>query len=283
MNELVSATFERGFMSRPLDEQIQDCDNDELVPRLLNWFRNNQPVLEAGCGSGRWCAWFAQQGISSDGIDWSPEMCARASREIPKSKFFAGDLRQMPFPNNAYGGIIALGSIEHTADGPETTLSEFNRILRPGGIALITVPYGARLRLLVRFLNKPLLMLRACKSIRIIFGKPIGGQTLRIAKRITTKKWHPRFVYGAQGWAFYEYEFNRIQMRNFLERAHFTIIDESVIYANAGLMHTFGPSAGKWNGKRQDCDLSILGKILRLLFSKSATGHMLCFIVRKPI
>jgi SAM-dependent methyltransferase len=282
MNQLVSKTFETGFMSASLADQVRVCDRDELASAFLHWFADRQPVLEAGCGSGRWCAWLGAHGISADGIDWSQELCSRASREIPGSAFVAGDMRNMPFPDGKYGGIIALGSIEHTVEGPAAVLAEFRRVLQADGIALITVPYGARLRLLVRALvDRPALFLRANWLLRRIFKHSTAGVGLREARLSAVSSWHPRFQYGENGWGFYEYEFSRTQMREFLGRAGFVVVEERVIYRNAGLLHTFGRMVGKWNAERQDVDLTWMGRVLRGLFSGKASSHMLCYVVRK--
>jgi SAM-dependent methyltransferase len=128
--------FERSFLSQPLEKQIEDCNRYELAPIFLDLFRNRQPVLEAGCGSGRWCAWFYRNGIQSDGVDWSKRLCDRAKAEIPSSSFFACDMQFLPMPNEQYGGLIALGSIEHLIDGPLRALREFHRVLRNDSIAV---------------------------------------------------------------------------------------------------------------------------------------------------
>lgn len=60
--KFVSERFESDFMQIPLEIQIQQCDRYELVPLFKKWFSQYQPILEAGCGSGRWVAWFLKQG-----------------------------------------------------------------------------------------------------------------------------------------------------------------------------------------------------------------------------
>lgn len=45
--------FETGFMQRSLEQQIAHCDHYELADYFRKWLPDYQPILEAGCGSGR--------------------------------------------------------------------------------------------------------------------------------------------------------------------------------------------------------------------------------------
>lgn len=49
----ICAIFEKIFFGVPLEEQIARCDRDELAPLFKRWLPGNQPILEAGSGSGR--------------------------------------------------------------------------------------------------------------------------------------------------------------------------------------------------------------------------------------
>ncbi len=282
MNKQVSESFEVGFLSESLVKQVHECDRYELAPLFLNSFRDHQPVLEAGCGSGRWCQWLGQNGIRCDGVDWSQNLCDRASREIPGSRFIACDMRQVPVPDGSYGGILAIGSIEHSPEGPMPALREFHRLLRPGGLGVITIPYGGRLRILLRQTSNLLLLpLKSSPLVRRLFGKPVGGVSLSEVRRTTNPKWHPRFMHGSEGWFFFEYEFNKAQMREFLAEARLEVRDEFVGFGNEGILHTFRKVAGKWNSERADVDFTLLGRILRALIPVQVMGHILCYVVEK--
>jgi hypothetical protein len=65
----ISDGFETTFLKIPLDEQLKHCDSDELVPLFKRYLPCNQPILEAGSGSGRWVAWFMKNGWHSVGLD----------------------------------------------------------------------------------------------------------------------------------------------------------------------------------------------------------------------
>ena len=46
----------------------------------------------------------------------------------------------MPYLEGQFDVIFSFGVIEHNENGPKEALQEFFRILRPGGIAIVTVP-----------------------------------------------------------------------------------------------------------------------------------------------
>lgn len=54
--------FEKSFLSVSLEQQIQHCDQYEIVDLFKKFLPGHQPILEAGCGSGRWVAWFTKKG-----------------------------------------------------------------------------------------------------------------------------------------------------------------------------------------------------------------------------
>src|ERR1051325_1504632 len=89
--------FERSFLERSLDLQISHCDHFDLLPWFRRWLPSNQPILEAGCGSGRWVIWFSKQGWKAVGLDWSEELIARARSYSPTVRFEVADMRNMPF------------------------------------------------------------------------------------------------------------------------------------------------------------------------------------------
>lgn len=88
-------------------------------------------------------------------MDWSEALCARARAAIPNGRFEAGDMRSMPYEDNEFGSIVSLGAIEHTIEGPYDSLREYARVLRPDGIAIITVPSWSAVRKITRVFSLP--------------------------------------------------------------------------------------------------------------------------------
>jgi ubiquinone/menaquinone biosynthesis C-methylase UbiE len=278
----VSDSFEKAFLGIPLHTQIDHCDGYELAALFLRLFKNSQPVLEAGCGSGRWNAWLARQGIRSVGLDWSEGLCGRAATELPDCSFIAGDMQTMPLRAHAFGGLIALGSVEHTSAGPLKALKEFRRVLKAGGVAVVTVPYGGRLRRALLLLFQPLAILKSNRFLRRLLRKRGSqGRSLRNARTETVRSWFPVFACDDGGHFFYEYYFNKTQMRRFLAECGFRILQEFVGFGDEGILHNFGRLAGAWNEQDDTVDFTVLGKLLRRFLPVSVMGHMLCYVITK--
>src|SRR5262249_3593547 len=53
----------------------------------------------------------------------------------------AGKIEEIPVADSRFDGVISWGVIEHNGAGPKNALSEFFRILKPGGYAIVTVPF----------------------------------------------------------------------------------------------------------------------------------------------
>lgn len=96
------------------------------------------PLLDAGSGPGHWTAFLSDEHHEACGIDLSAQFVASAKGRHPGIRFEVGSLREMPYPDDAFGGVLAWYSLIHTApdDLPEM-IDELARVLRPGGSILI--------------------------------------------------------------------------------------------------------------------------------------------------
>ncbi|MFB9415311.1 class I SAM-dependent methyltransferase [Dactylosporangium matsuzakiense] len=94
-------------------------------------------ALDAACGTGRYTAYLAQQGHRVIGVDSSPDMLAHARTRAPSAELRQGDLRELPLPDDHVDIIVCALALTHLPDvGPAIT--EFARVLRPGGHLVIT-------------------------------------------------------------------------------------------------------------------------------------------------
>ena len=105
-----------------------------------------QRWLDAGCGSGRLARMLAEQGCAVLGIDASPQMVQAArllsgSRALPTQgpvEFKEIEtIALLPMANNSLDGILCSSVIEYL-DAPEQCIEEFCRVLRPGGLLLLS-------------------------------------------------------------------------------------------------------------------------------------------------
>ncbi|MFC9994336.1 class I SAM-dependent methyltransferase [Nocardia sp. NPDC127526] len=95
------------------------------------------PVADLGCGPGRLTTHLRDLGLDVFGLDLSPEMIRLARIDHPGIRFEVGSMEELALDDAALSGIVAWYSIIHTP--PEripAILTEFARVLRPGGHAL---------------------------------------------------------------------------------------------------------------------------------------------------
>jgi SAM-dependent methyltransferase len=107
---------------------------------LIGRWRDETPgaLLDAGCGPGLWTAYLAEPGRDVIGVDVSAEFLAAARERHPGLRFEAASIRELPFPDGAFGGILAWYSLIHLPpDDVPAVIAEFARTLVPGGRLLI--------------------------------------------------------------------------------------------------------------------------------------------------
>lgn len=91
---------------------------------------DGKTVLDAGCGSGYYSAWLADQGATVVGIDASEEMLTEArTRHGHAAEFQQVDLREpLPFDDASFDLVVSQLTLEHIEDWDSVT-AEFARIL----------------------------------------------------------------------------------------------------------------------------------------------------------
>ncbi|MGV9317164.1 methyltransferase domain-containing protein [Streptomyces sp. NPDC003691] len=92
------------------------------------------PVLDAGCGPGRWtavlAAAFGQERIVA--LDRSPTMLGLLGRSLPDTVRIAGDAGDLPFADASLGAAVLWNTLQALPD-PARAVAEAGRCLRPGG------------------------------------------------------------------------------------------------------------------------------------------------------
>jgi SAM-dependent methyltransferase len=101
------------------------------------------PVCDLGCGPGHIARYLHERGVDVLGIDLAPKMVEQAKRMNPGIDFRHGNMYALEVENDAWGGIAAFYSIIHIPRERVTAvLKELNRVLRPGGLALLAFHLG---------------------------------------------------------------------------------------------------------------------------------------------
>jgi ubiquinone/menaquinone biosynthesis C-methylase UbiE len=137
-------TWDHLWKGQTPESEIQMWDFYGLRQWMLKFVSRYGKVVEAGCGLGRYVFYLSRLGIDIEGIDFS-ESTIQYLNGWEKDHHFGVDFRvgevtALPYEDNSLSCYISLGVIEHFIEGPKMPLAEAYRVLRPGGIAVISTP-----------------------------------------------------------------------------------------------------------------------------------------------
>jgi SAM-dependent methyltransferase len=168
------------------------------------------------------------------------------------------DLSALAIRDATLAGYVSLGVVEHDPAGPDAVLAEARRVLAPGGVLLVSVPY--------------------VNGARRIAGSWIRRRNRAIARR---------------GGAFYQYAFSRAELAAALAR-HGFVVRSAHPYDPARLLRQAfrralrrrpsagGGAAGSDASASRRSALADLAR--RLLYTEPALrflGHMLLVVARR--
>lgn len=144
----VAASYE----SRFLDE----LEGKPFDRELLHGFAESvgDPVAEIGCGPGQVGAFIRQRGRRVVGVDLSPEMARLAATRLDATA--AADMRRLPLAPGQLGAVVAFYAVIHLPRHElGAALTEFHRVLRPGGRLLFSAHEGQGTIEQDEFLDQP--------------------------------------------------------------------------------------------------------------------------------
>jgi SAM-dependent methyltransferase len=98
-------------------------------------------ILEAGSGLSAAVITLRRMGYNVTGLDYAVN-ALRISRQYEATlPLAAGDVHALPYANNSLGAYLSFGVLEHFEHGMTPALREAYRVLRPGGVLVLTIPY----------------------------------------------------------------------------------------------------------------------------------------------
>jgi SAM-dependent methyltransferase len=98
-------------------------------------------VLDCACGTGYGLEMYAAAGaVAVTGVDVDPEAVEQAKGRYGKgTTVLQGDLRELPLEDDSFDLVTCFETIEHI-DGAEAGIAELRRVLKAGGILVISSP-----------------------------------------------------------------------------------------------------------------------------------------------
>ena len=123
--------FENSWIFNNLDVQPGQRILDVGSPKVLFFFIGKRvgPIDVVACDI------LDRQRELASLLDYIPN--------VNKARFEIQDARQLDYPSNCFDRIFSLSVIEHIPErGDIEAMSEFYRVLRPGGKLIVTVPYS---------------------------------------------------------------------------------------------------------------------------------------------
>jgi ubiquinone/menaquinone biosynthesis C-methylase UbiE len=116
-------------------------DHTEELHEFASLLPKNARIIDVGCGAGVPVAkYLVESGFEVVGIDFSEKMLRLARKNVPRASFIRKDMTQLDFADNSFDGLTAFYSVIHVPREKHSQLfRDFNRILKPNGIVLVTM------------------------------------------------------------------------------------------------------------------------------------------------
>jgi ubiquinone/menaquinone biosynthesis C-methylase UbiE len=112
-----------------------------LIDDLLAGLPPDPLVLDVGCGDG--ARTLSNLPPGSVGLDFSARGLALAAERVPDATLLLADMRSIPLADDSVDGITAYHAVFHVPRAEQPAVyREFARVLRPGGVLLMTLPGG---------------------------------------------------------------------------------------------------------------------------------------------
>lgn len=145
-----------------------------------------EPVLDLGCGDGIFSN-ILFTGRVAVGMDISHRELTLARRFGTHESMVATDARSLPFRDSSFATVFSNCVIEHIPE-PRKVISEAARVLRPGGVFILTVP--------TEHFTPNLFFVSMFRRLRLGFlARAYGGfvnRTLKHRNMYTVSEWQAR-------------------------------------------------------------------------------------------
>jgi SAM-dependent methyltransferase len=135
-------------------ETMRYARAQEAVAIYVAYLPQNDVILEAGSGLSAAVITLRAMGYNVVGLDYA-ENALHISHDYDASlPLLAGDVHALPHAENSLGAYLSFGVLEHFEQGMSPALAEAHRVLKPGGVLVLTIPYPNIVHQLIEWRRK---------------------------------------------------------------------------------------------------------------------------------
>ena len=127
---------------------------ERLIMRLFTPKMRCGRVLDAGCGSGSLVLELGAAGFQVEAVELSNDFVSMTNQKIARRgwsdrvRVREGSVTNLDFDAGSFDGLICGEVLEHVTPqqgGDEAAVAGFHRVLKPGGLCVVSVPLNPRL------------------------------------------------------------------------------------------------------------------------------------------
>ena len=111
---------------------------EEVIKKEFAAIPSGARVLDVGCGTGYHVSRLRQMGFDVVGIEPGKDLRETARANNPGVQIDDGDIEAIPFPDGSFDAVLAIEVVRHLPHSPRRSIQEISRVLRPGGLAIVT-------------------------------------------------------------------------------------------------------------------------------------------------
>lgn len=100
-------------------------------------------ILDLGCGPGFLLRHLDARAYHCVGLEMRADVALEARESAPGTEVALGDGTRLPFADRTFDAVVALEVLEHVNDDA-LLLAEIRRVMRPGGLLMLTTPHAGR-------------------------------------------------------------------------------------------------------------------------------------------